>query len=104
MNEADEKRRELWAALGEVHDPETGLNIVDLGLVYGLEADPFTRQVYVKLTLTTRACPMGEAIQEGVRRRLSRVPGVPGVTVELVWDPPWTPERISDEGRKQLGW
>ena len=86
----------------EVHDPETDLNLVDLGLIYRLTYRNETRRLEVLMTLTTPACPAGDIIIDGVQRRLSLLPDVDGVDVELTFDPPWTPERISPEGRAFL--
>lgn len=91
-------------ALFEVHDPETDLNLVDLGLIYRLTYRPDTRRLQVLMTLTTPACPAGGIIVDGVQRRLSLLPEVEGVEVELTFDPGWTPERISADGRAFLGW
>ncbi len=86
----------------DVIDPEIGLSVVDLGLVYhaSLGADG----IDVALTLTTQACPLGEMIVEEARERLAtRFPDAPRITVALVWDPPWNPDLITDRGRKLLG-
>lgn len=89
-------------ALREVIDPELGINVVDLGLVYGLEVD--AGRVHVRLTMTTAACPLGEQIVRDAEQRLRAVDGVDQVQVELVWEPPWGPERMSDEAKATLGW
>jgi metal-sulfur cluster biosynthetic enzyme len=92
----------LWTALRDVYDPETGINVVDLGLILAIErADA---EVVVLMTLTTPFCPAGDAITGGVERRLAGEPDVPAVRVALTFDPPWTPARISDTGRADLGW
>jgi len=93
----------LLSALREIKDPEVGLNVLDLGLVYRVDFDREKGAVLLKLTLTTPACPMGDALVEGIRRRLLQVEGVEEVRVELVFDPPWTPARITPEGRAELG-
>lgn len=95
---------ELHAALHDVLDPETGINLVDLGLIYGVEWDSATGDVEVQMTFTTPSCPAGEVMTEGVERRLSLVPGVRAVRVEVSFEPRWTPERITEEGRRALGW
>jgi metal-sulfur cluster biosynthetic enzyme len=87
--------------LREVIDPELGCNIVDLGLIYGLEIEG--SKINVSLTLTTPGCPMHESIAWGVQSALLRLPGVEEVDVQLVWDPPWTPDRLTEAGRAQLG-
>ena len=97
-------REDAMEALRDVEDPETGLNIVDLGLVYDVGIDAATGRVQVLMTFTTPACPAGGIMSDGIERRLTLLPGVTGVDVSLTFDPPWTPERISPAGRVQLGW
>lgn len=95
---------ELKAALHEVPDPETGVNVVDLGLIYDAQYFPVDRSVEVVMTLTTPACPAGDAITGGVQRRLEQVPGIATVRVQLTFEPRWTQERITERGRAELGW
>ena len=97
---------DLGEALHEVLDPETGVNVVDLGLIYDVERRPAEGDglVRVTMTLTTPACPAGESIMEGVRRRLLRVDGVHQVEVDLVFEPRWTPACITPAGREELEW
>jgi metal-sulfur cluster biosynthetic enzyme len=92
----------LMAALKNVYDPELGLNVVDLGLIYGIEQHDGTIQV--NMTMTTPGCPLHESMLQGVGEALSTFPGVQRVEVRLVWEPLWTPDRISAEGRRALGW
>lgn len=93
----------LLEALREVDDPEIGMNIVDLGLVYGVEIDG--GRVIVRMTMTSPACPLGESMAEDVRRAIRRAePDVEDVDVQVVWEPPWTPERMTDTARAALGW
>jgi len=82
----------VWTSLRAVLDPELGMSIVDLGLVYGVEARDAT--VRVTMTLTTPGCPLHGAMTGWVREAVMLVPGVENVEVELTFDPPWTPERI----------
>jgi metal-sulfur cluster biosynthetic enzyme len=92
----------LCDTLRDVLDPEIGLNIVDLGLV--IEAHRSSRAIVVKLTLTSRACPLGELVITEVRERIaSTYPAVARVDVDLVWDPIWTPDLITDRGFELLG-
>lgn len=93
----------IMAALYEVLDPEIGINIVDLGLVYGTRVDDGI--VTVTMTLTTPGCPLHATVREAVDRAVRTfVPGVDDVVVNLVWEPPWSPQLITAEGRAQLGW
>jgi metal-sulfur cluster biosynthetic enzyme len=94
---------EVLAALRTVFDPEIGINIVDLGLVYRAVRKP--DGIEVQLTLSTPSCPMSEMLVEEAREGLQRsFADVPSIKVELVWDPPWTPDRMSEAARRQLGW
>jgi metal-sulfur cluster biosynthetic enzyme len=98
---------ELVAALHEacrfVYDPEFGVSIADLGLIYGITAD-VEGAVVVTMTLTSMYCPAGDVILSGVQAALQGIPGVSQVRVDLVWDPLWTPERLSPSAREFLGW
>lgn len=91
-----------WRALYEVSDPEFPISLVDLGLVYGVEADAESGAVTVTLSFTATACPCMDFIRWDVRERLAREPGVTAVEVETAWDPPWTTARISECGRQIL--
>ena len=93
----------LLDALRTVDDPEAGMNIVELGLVYGVEATP--PAATVRMTMTSAACPLGDYLTGAVRDALrARFPELEQVNVELVWEPPWTPERMSEEARNFFGW
>lgn len=93
---------DILAALKTVIDPELGINIVDLGLVYA--AVRTATGINIKLTMTTPACPLGEMMSEEIKMVLrDRFPDLPDVRVEIVWDPPWSPELMSEESRRQLG-
>jgi metal-sulfur cluster biosynthetic enzyme len=90
-------------ALRQVQDPEAGMNIVDLGLVYGIEVS--AAAVHVDLTMTSAACPMADLIVDEVSAAVtSVVPADTKVDVALVWDPLWTPDRMSDLAREHFGW
>ena len=100
---SDEK---IWEQLRNCYDPEIPVNIVDLGLIYGLEiseAPEGGKNVEVKMTLTAPGCGMGPALAADAQQRILGVPGVAHANVDLVWDPPWSPERISLAGREKLG-
>jgi metal-sulfur cluster biosynthetic enzyme len=90
----------LWAALAEVQDPEMPVNLVDLGVIYGI--DERNGVVEVDLTFTAMGCPASEFILEDIRERLLREDGVREVRVKVVWDPPWTSARMTQDGRDAL--
>jgi len=97
----------VWAQLRECYDPEIPVNVVDLGLVYGVEFtdDPsgHGKRVAVQMTLTAPGCGMGPTLAHDAEQRMLSVPGVASAAVELIWDPPWSPDRISAAGREKLG-
>jgi probable FeS assembly SUF system protein SufT len=99
----DEKR--LWEALGTVYDPEIPASIVELGLVYAVVAEPVDggHRVKVQMTLTAPGCGIGPVLIDDVRRTLLGTPGVKEAEVDLVFDPPWDPSRMSEAARLQLG-
>ncbi len=106
ISEAD-----ILNALRDCFDPEVKLNLVDLGLIYGIETghDPESKPAWprqwvkVTMTLTTQQCPASGLIFEQVNNRLAGIPAISKVDVNLVWEPQWTPHRISEAGRRQLG-
>ncbi len=89
-------------ALKEIYDPEIPVNIYDLGLIYGVEVDD-DADATILMTLTTPHCPVAETMPGEVELRAASVPGIRDAEVELVWDPPWSPEKMSDEARLELG-
>ncbi len=91
----------VWEALRQVVDPEIGCNIVDLGLIYSVTLEG--SKALVRMTLTTPGCPMHESLAGGARLALLNVPGVEEAEVEVVWDPPWHPSMMSEEGRAFVG-
>ena len=93
----------LTAALTQVYDPEFGVSIHDLGLIHDCTLDA-TGAVQITMTLTSRYCPAGEVILDGVKSVAEAVPGVNSVEVILTWDPAWTPDRLTPAAREQLGW
>ena len=90
------------SALKEIYDPEIPVNIYDLGLIYGVEVDDES-DVIVTMTLTTPHCPVAETMPGEVELRAASVPGVRDAEVNLVWDPPWGPDKMTDEARLELG-
>ena len=96
---------EIMDALKQCYDPEVPVNIVDLGLIYGIRFEPAGEQqnVFVEMTLTAQGCPEHVNISAQVKNRLQQLPGIQSATVNIVWSPPWTPERLSADARRQLG-
>jgi len=93
----------ILAALKAVYDPEVGVNIVDLGLVYKVEIQP--DQVYIQLTMTSPTCPLHGVIIRNMDKVLrSTFSEIEEMTIELVWDPPWSPDLMSQSAKEQLGW
>lgn len=90
------------AALKEIYDPEIPVNIYDLGLIYGVDVTG-DGHVVVTMTLTTPHCPVAEEMPSEVELRVGAVPGVGVAEVNLVWDPPWDPQKMSDEAKLELG-
>jgi len=95
----------VWSQLKTCYDPEIPVNIVDLGLVYSLDikSGESGSSVTVQMTLTAPGCGMGPIIASEARQKVLTLDGIADANVELVWDPPWSPERISAEGRQKLG-
>jgi metal-sulfur cluster biosynthetic enzyme len=94
---------QIWNAMRGVIDPELGINVVDLGLVYGVETD--ARNVRVVMTMTTPTCPLNAYMTEAAERTIrDAVPDVEAVTIDMVWDPPWSPAMMSASAKRQLGW
>ena len=97
---------QVWEQLKTCFDPEIPVNIVDLGLIYDLHISSGpdgASRVGVKMTLTAQGCGMGGAIAAEARQKLLMLPGVSDADVQIVWDPPWSPQRISPEGKERLG-
>ena len=89
-------------ALKDIYDPEIPVNIYDLGLIYGVEITP-DHHAKVKMTLTTPHCPVAESMPGEVELRVGAVPGIGDAEVERVWDPPWDPQKMTDEAKLELG-
>jgi metal-sulfur cluster biosynthetic enzyme len=98
------EKNELVEALKMVDDPEIGMNIVDLGLVYGVDWDEEQAQAHVDLTLTSPGCPLGPEIIREIKRELRAIDDVRGVDVDLVWQPLWHPTMMSDYAKDELGY
>lgn len=103
---AEFSEQAVWDTLKTCFDPEIPVNIVDLGLIYDLAVERTAagkNAVEVKMTLTAPGCGMGPVIAEDARQKIARLPDVESARVHIVWDPQWTPQMISDAGRKTLG-
>ncbi len=103
-------RDDILSALKQCYDPEIPVNIVDLGLIYDIRFEPVPgdtpeaqQDVTVDMTLTAQGCPEHVNISAQVKARIEQLPGVRNVTVNVIWTPPWSPERLSPDARKQLG-
>jgi metal-sulfur cluster biosynthetic enzyme len=96
---------DLEEAMRDVVDPELGVNVVDLGLVYGLDVDADANVAIIDMTLTSAACPLTDVIEDQAREALTGGPGpglVDDIRINWVWMPPWGPDKITDDGREQL--
>ena len=102
MGDSPELRDKVIEALRTVYDPEIPLNLYDLGLIYGIEIDAMNN-ITIRMTLTTPHCPVAESMPEKVAAVVRAIDVVNEVKVDLVWDPPWTQDRLSDEARLALG-
>ena len=91
----------VMEALRNVHDPELGINIVDLGLVYDVDIEGDT--VHINYTLTTMGCPIGPLIETQIQEMIEPIEGIDKVDAEMVMTPPWTPEKMSEEAKAALG-
>jgi len=102
----EELTKEIWQALKTCYDPEIPVNIVDLGLIYEMVVKPLDdaqNRIEVKMTLTAQGCGMGGSIAGDAQNKLLEIPGIKEADVQIVWDPVWTAERISPEGKTLLG-
>jgi len=102
QNPTEELKKRVLEVLKTVYDPEIPVNIYELGLIYDLEVDP-EGAVNIRMTLTTPACPIAQSFPGIVESAVKSVAGTKDVHVELVWDPPWSPERMSEAAKLELG-
>lgn len=106
IDTVEEAEKRVWNQLRSCFDPEIPVNIVDLGLIYHCAVTPLSGGGYraaVRFTLTAQGCGMGQVLQEDIRNKLLTVPGIREVDVELVWDPPWNQNMLSEIAKQQLG-
>ena len=99
-------KAQIWDALRTIQDPEVLLDIVNLGLVYDVQLTPTQKESYaviIKMTLTSPTCPMAPYIFQAIHEAIEFLEGVASVNIELIWDPPWSQDRISEEGKMELG-
>ena len=101
--EAIELRERVVAALREIYDPEIPVDIYELGLIYEVAVDVELERIHITMTLTSPTCPVAETLPGEVETRVRDVEGVTDVNVELVWDPPWTMDRLSEAAKLQMG-
>ncbi len=100
---AEINEAEVMDALHECYDPEIPVNIVDLGLVYGIDINKETDQVHISMTLTAMGCPMAGDVIAEVEMRVGQVENVKGCKVDLTFDPPWSPDRMTEDAKWELG-
>ena len=100
--DADKVRDDIVAALKQVYDPEIPVNIYDLGLIYGIDVEPFG-DVHVTMTLTSPNCPVAESLPAEVEQKVAGVEHVRKASLEITWEPPWTPQMMSDAAKLELG-
>ena len=96
-------KEQILTELKQVIDPELHLNIVDLGLIYDVNIEQDSGKVIITMTLTTPGCPLSFVFEEWVPDAAKKVEGVKDVEISLVWEPPWDPDKISDDAKEELG-
>ena len=94
---------QVYSALKKCMDPEIPVNVVDLGLIYGVKVDQ-GKDVDIRMTMTTRGCPLHDTLVSDVKRYVGKIPGIGTIGVEIVWDPPWTLEKMDPAVREKLGY
>lgn len=95
--------QQILDSLKQCMDPEIPINVVDMGLIYGVNVSA-DNKVDIKMTMTTRGCPLHDTLVSDVKRYVNKVPGVNGVNVEIVWEPIWTPEKMSEAGKQLINY
>ena len=102
MSTGNVTSEQVYSALRKCMDPEIPVNVVDLGLIYGVTINP-KDNVDIKMTMTTRGCPLHDTLVNDVKRYVSRINGIGNVNVEIVWDPPWSIDKMEPTIREQMG-
>lgn len=103
MATIEELKQQIKEAIQEVYDPEIPINIYEMGLIYNIDVDEDSNDVTIDMTLTTPNCPSAQELPAEVQRAAEGVEGVNRVVVDIVWDPPWEPSRMSEEAQLELG-
>lgn len=103
MSAAQVTEDQVYSALRKCMDPEVPVNVVDLGLIYGVKVAE-GKDVDIRMTMTTRGCPLHDTLVSDVKRYVGKVPGIGNINVEIVWDPPWSLEKMNPTVREQLGY
>lgn len=105
MNQEDAIKNEIWEALKDIQDPEMPIDVVNLGLIYAIQLKPNGNNwdATISMTLTNPACTLGPFIAQQIKQTAESIQGVNRAFIEIVWDPPWTKHKISEEGRMMLG-
>ena len=101
------KKKEIFAQLNNVIDPELNIPITDMGLVYGVKTKKLPKnkvKVIVTMTLTTVGCPLFDVIADEIKREIKKIPDVTEVEIDLTFEPPWTPEKMTAEAKAHFGW
>ena len=96
-------KKQVFEQLKTIIDPELNINIVDLGLIYDVQIDQKKGEVAIKMTLTSPGCPLSMVFEQWIPDAVKKIEGVKTVRINLVWDPPWNPDKISDETKEELG-
>jgi metal-sulfur cluster biosynthetic enzyme len=94
---------EVYSALRKCMDPEIPVNIVELGLVYGVQVKPENNNVDIRMTMTTRGCPLHDTLVSDVKRNVGKISGIGNIEVQIVWDPPWSIEKMDPAAREKMG-
>lgn len=96
------KKENVWEQLKNVVDPELNVNIVDLGLIYNIDINQKLKEIRIKMTLTSPGCPFASIFEQEIKDQLKKI-GVKSAKIELVWEPAWSEEKLSDEAKEKLG-
>jgi metal-sulfur cluster biosynthetic enzyme len=94
---------QITKVLKDIPDPELGISVIDLGLIYGITIDQANGIINIRMTLTSIGCPLYNLISDPIRERIGKIKGVKSVNIELTFEPPWTPERMSSDAKARLG-